>query len=312
MLDTLKINSASHITLPHPVIRNQMVVKTLYKLDDAELNTSQIPSNIDVLNYKNYSGTKPIHVSEQHTNLLEDCSIIDNVSTWDESIKKIQLKGIKKLDKEAFKNSKIEEIKIGSTLEEIDPFTFSSSDVKHIEFTEDLANCNEVFTLPSNITVTIPNNSYSRFRQLFRSPIFEKDSKTRLCIEMQKGESVTDILSKDSLYKIDTLCITGTVYINGLKALKSADNLRVLNLKECKILKSPIAVKIRKREMALNFVKELWLEMLNNVYYIRDKQAEDRMAYALVGYMAGKVKESNKEDYENGDLIAGIEYYISK
>lgn len=36
VLDTLKINSASHITLPHPVIRNQMVVKTLYKLDDAE------------------------------------------------------------------------------------------------------------------------------------------------------------------------------------------------------------------------------------------------------------------------------------
>lgn len=312
LIDTLIINDNSFISSTHPVIVAQVIIKCLYKVNSHSYEPSLIPNNIDVLVYKNVNGSQAIHVTDNNMDLLEQCDEINNNCIWEITKKKIYLGNIKTIGANAFKGSPITEIKLSATIKTIDAKTFNYSNVKYIEFTQPLQDNNFKVHFPDDITVTIPKGSYKNFSSIIKSPIFEKGETRKKYVIVTEEKRLPEQLSVDSLFQLDTLSIEGTATLSDLKVLENARNLRVLDLRKCKLLKDKEIVYKEKREFAYNFLKDLWTETLNNIYTIRDRQTEEQMAYALMGYIASEAKDKSKIEYENGDFVAIFNYYMAK
>ena len=312
LIDSLIINDSGFLSHSHPIFVTPVTIKFLSKTDSGAYEPKRRPNNIDVLVYKNDDGCQAIHITNDNIDLLNQCDEINSNCIWDITNNTVDLRNIETLGANAFKGSNIKEVHLSSSIKKIDTNAFNNSNIKIVEFVEPLKIKNLKFVFPRNVTVIIPKGYYGEFSSIVKSPVFEKGKTSTQHVIVPKGKKLSEFLSDDSLFRLDTLSIEGTVPLSDLKFLERARNLRVLNLKKCKVLKDEVKLYQEKRKLACNLINELWVETLNNIYKIRDDQAEARMAYALMGYIAGKVKNNSKIEYENGNFFAIFDHYMAK
>lgn len=201
-------------------------------------------------------------------------------------------KSIKKIDKNAFSDSKIKTIEF-----------------PNIQLASTLENNIEI---PTEITVIIPQNSYNQFKQKIKSPIFEKGNKHTFIYSPEKDGALDEFLANGKSELIDTLKIIGKVPVNfNFDCLKNAVNLRFIDLTKADIEMDPNTFK----DDELNYVRD-GVNLFLSSFYDRVEEIEGKYynqvaLLSLLGYLTGETAKMNKIGVDNGDIVAAIksEFY---